>query len=50
MLSKKENRHLLFQGDIGGDVGDGEVGEGGVKGEGVVNKGVMLVGARYFAA
>ena len=48
-LPKKENRHLLLQGDIGGDVGEGEVGVGGVKGEGMVDQGVMLVCARYFA-
>ena len=46
---ERENRHLLFQGDIGGDVGEGEVGVAGVEGEGVVYQGVMLVRARYFA-
>ena len=44
-----EMRHLLLQGDIGGDVGEGEVGVGGVEGEGMVDQGVMLVHARYFA-
>ena len=45
----EETKYLLFQGDIGGDVGEGEVGVAGVKGERIVNQGVMLVRARYFA-
>ena len=45
----EDTKYLLFQGDIGGDVGEGEVGVAGVKGERIVNQGVMLVRARYFA-